>query len=71
MRPLRCIVTDDRVTFEFELDLFNSGSAPAREVHIAAVVINAGADQDQHLENFFARQPVPVSGSRSSSLSSG
>jgi hypothetical protein len=59
MRPLRCIVTDDRVTFEFELDLFNSGSAPAREVHIAAVVINAGADQDQHLENFFAQAAGP------------
>jgi hypothetical protein len=59
MQPLRCIVTDDTVTFEFELDLFNSGSAPARDIHVAAVVINAGATQDQHLEGFFAQPAGP------------
>lgn len=59
MQPLRCIVTDDSVTFEFELDLFNSGSAPARDIHIAAVVINAGAAQDEQLQNFFAQMPGP------------
>ena len=32
MQPLRCTVTDANVTFEFELELFNSGSAPARDV---------------------------------------
>jgi hypothetical protein len=59
MQPLRCIVTDEAVTVEFELDLLNSGSAPARDVHIAAVVINAGPSQDEHLENFFAQAPGP------------
>lgn len=59
MRPLRCIVTDDTVTFEFELDLFNSGSARARNVHVAAVVINAGVNQDQHLEGFFVQPAGP------------
>lgn len=59
MQPLRCIVTDDGVTFEFELDLFNSGSAPARDIHIAAVLINAGATQDQQLETFFAQEAGP------------
>lgn len=59
MQPLRCIVTDEGVTFEFELDLFNSGSAPARDIHIAAVLINAGATQDQQLENFFAQEAGP------------
>jgi hypothetical protein len=55
MQPLRCIVTDETVTIEFELDLFNSGSAPARGVFAEAVVINAGATQDQELASFFAR----------------
>lgn len=59
MQPLRCIVTDEGVTFEFELDLFNAGSAPARDVHIAAVLINAGATQDQQLESFFAQEAGP------------
>ncbi len=59
MHPLRCIVTDDSVTFEFELDLFNSGSAPARDIHVAAAVVNAGPVQDQHLEGFFAQPAGP------------
>lgn len=59
MQPLRCIVTDDRVTFEFELDLFNSGSAPARATHIAAVIVNAGPTQDQQLKDFFGQPAGP------------
>ena len=59
MQPLRCVVTDEGVTFEFELDLFNSGSAPARDIHIAAVLINAGATQDRQLESFFAQEAGP------------
>lgn len=59
MQPLRCIVTDDLVTFEFELELFNSGSAPARDTHVAAVVMNAGATQDEQLQSFFAQRPGP------------
>jgi hypothetical protein len=59
MQPLRCIVTDDAVTIEFELDLFNSGSAPARDVHVAAAMMSAGDQQDQALASFFAQRPGP------------
>jgi hypothetical protein len=48
-------VTQESVTIEFELELFNSGNAPARELYIEAVVVNAGPDQDQELAQFFGR----------------
>lgn len=57
MVPLRCIVTDDTVTFEFELDVFNSGNGPARSILIEANVFNAGPSQDQAIARFFA-EPV-------------
>ena len=59
MRPLRCTVTEAEVTFEFELDLFNSGSAPARDILVEAVMVNAGENQDQDLAAFFSRPPGP------------
>jgi len=52
-RPLRCVVEDDRVRFEFELDLFNSGSAPARDVLIEAKILNASPEQDREITDFF------------------
>jgi hypothetical protein len=54
MQPVRCIVTDDAVTFEFELDLLNSGNAPARAILVEASVFNAGPAQDQEIGSFFA-----------------
>ena len=39
---------------EFELELFNSGTAPARAVLAEASLFNAGATQDQELAAFFA-----------------
>jgi hypothetical protein len=59
VNPLRCTVTDEAITIEFEMELFNSGSAPARDIHVAAVVINAGPDQEQELAAFFARPAGP------------
>jgi hypothetical protein len=59
MQPLRCILTDEAVTVEFELDLFNSGSSPARDIHVAAAMISAGEGQDQALASFFAQRPGP------------
>ena len=44
IQPLRCIVDDEQVTFEFEVELFNSGNAPARDVLVEASLFNAGAD---------------------------
>ena len=54
LQPLRCIVEDTRVTFEFELDIFNSGNAPARDVLVEASVFNAGPTQEQDIGAFFA-----------------
>jgi hypothetical protein len=58
-QPLRCIVSDDSVTIEFELELFNSGNAPARDILVEALIVNAGPTQDQELAAFFARPPGP------------
>jgi hypothetical protein len=53
-RPLRCILEDERVTMEFELELYNSGSAPARAVLAEASIFNAGPTQEREISNFFA-----------------
>ena len=52
--PLRCVLDDERVTVEFEIELFNSGSAPARAVLVEASLFNAGPTQDQEIGGFFA-----------------
>lgn len=51
--PLRCQVDDDQVAIEFELELFNAGTAPARAVLAEASMLNAGATQEQDLAAFF------------------
>lgn len=58
LKPLRCTVDDREVTIEFELELFNAGTAPARAVHAEAGLMNASATQDQELAAFFAN-PSP------------
>ena len=55
MKPLRCIVEEERVRIEFELDLFNSGNAPARAVLVEATLFNAGPTQDKEIGAFFAK----------------
>jgi hypothetical protein len=54
VRPLRCLVEEGRVVVEFELELFNAGTAPARAVLAEASLFNAGANQEQELAVFFA-----------------
>ena len=54
MRPLRCVVEDSQVTIEFEIDLFNAGTAPARAVLAEATLLNAGAAQGPELAAFFS-----------------
>ena len=44
---------DDQVAIEFELELFNAGTAPARAVLAEASMLNAGASQEQDLAAFF------------------
>jgi len=55
MRPLRFTIDDAQVKIDFEIELHNGGTAPARAVLAEAKLINAGATQDQELDAFFAR----------------
>jgi hypothetical protein len=52
--PLRCVLDEDRVTIDFEIELFNSGTAPAQAVLVEASLFNAGPTQDQEIGAFFA-----------------
>ncbi len=52
--PLRCVLENERVVVDFELELFNSGSGPARAVLVEATLFNAGPAQDQEIGGFFA-----------------
>jgi hypothetical protein len=52
-QPGRSIVEDDKVTFEFELTLQNSGNAPARAVLVEATLLNAGPYQEEEVSAFF------------------
>jgi hypothetical protein len=56
--PGRLILGEDAATIEFDLIVGNSGSGPARDVTIQAVMVNAGADQDQLLSDFFKQPPA-------------
>lgn len=53
-QPLRCVLENDKVTVDFEVELFNSGSAPARAVLIEGTLFNAGPAQDEEIGRFFA-----------------
>ena len=53
-QPISCVFDDDKVAIEFEIELFNSGNAPARAVLVEARLVNAGREQDQHISAFFA-----------------
>lgn len=55
VQPLRCLVEGDRVILEFELELFNAGTAPARAVQAEAGLLNAGGTHEQELAAFFSR----------------
>ncbi|HEY6048995.1 MAG TPA: hypothetical protein VIV07_08125 [Sphingomicrobium sp.] len=52
--PLRCVLDEERVTIDFEIELFNSGTAPAQAVLVEASLFNAGPAQDQEIGAFFA-----------------
>ena len=54
LEPISCVVDDQKIAIEFELELVNSGNAPARSVLVEARLVNAGREQDQHLSTFFA-----------------
>ncbi len=54
-QPEAAIVDDEKGAIQFELTIFNSGSAPARDVFVEGALFNASPDQDQVLAQFFAK----------------
>jgi hypothetical protein len=54
VQPRRCLIEDDQVTIEFDIDLLNAGTAPARGVLAEASLLNASAAEGQELAAFFA-----------------
>ena len=52
--PVRCILDNEKLVLEFEVELFNSGSAPARRVLVEASLFNAGPTQEEDIGKFFA-----------------
>jgi len=56
--PLEAVFNDQHGVIQFDVTLFNSGSAPAREIRLEARLFNAGADQDEAIERYFANPTV-------------
>lgn len=54
MVPDRAIVTPSEVMIQFDITVHNSGSAPARDVLIEAMMVTAYARQDEDIARFFA-----------------
>lgn len=63
LSPDRAVLDSQGTAIAFELILFNSGSAAARDVVVEARLLNAGAQQDIELGAFFAElspgDPIP------------
>ncbi len=65
LEPSQALVTDEQAAIAFDVTLFNSGSAPARDVAIEARLINAGQQQDVELSRFYtsdsdAKDKIPT-----------
>ena len=64
LSPDRALLDESGAAIAFEVVLYNSGSAAARDVIIEAKLLNAGASQDVELSAFFTAQatvsdPIP------------
>jgi len=57
--PDRALLDEAGVAIAFEVTLFNSGSAAARDVIIEARLLNAGINQDVELSAFFTADGAP------------
>ncbi|HET9355997.1 MAG TPA: hypothetical protein VFO42_07520, partial [Sphingomicrobium sp.] len=55
LTPDRALVDDKGAAIAFNVTLVNSGSAPARDVSIEALLLNAGARQDVELSDFYQK----------------
>ena len=65
LEPSQALVTDEQAAIAFDVTLFNSGSAPARDVAVEARLINAGQQQDVELSQFYtsdseAKDKIPA-----------
>lgn len=58
LNPVRCTLDPERATVDFELELFNSGSAPARNLIATATAFNAGPNQDALIAAYFDQPPA-------------
>lgn len=54
--PDRVEMGNDQAIVHFGIEVFNSGSAPARDLLVEAVLFNAGGDQDEAIGRFFAKR---------------
>jgi hypothetical protein len=52
--PLGCVVDDEKISVEFDVQIVNSGSVPARDVLVEASMFNASATQEHDLGTFFS-----------------
>ena len=52
--PGRCVVEENGATIQFDVEVYNSGTAPARDVLVEASMFNAGPEQDAEIGAFFA-----------------
>ena len=52
--PVACRIDEQRISFEFDIDVYNTGSGPARDTRIEATLFNAGANQEQAIAAFMA-----------------
>lgn len=59
LNPDRALLDEEGAAIAFEVTLFNSGSAAARDVIVEAMLLNAGASQDIELSEFFASPARP------------
>ena len=64
LSPDRALLDDQGAAIAFEVVLYNSGSAAARDVIVEAKLLNAGASQDVELSAFFTAEatvsdPIP------------
>jgi hypothetical protein len=53
--PNGCAVDDANISVEFEVQILNSGSVPARDILVEASMFNASATQEQDLGAFFSK----------------
>ena len=53
LEPSQALINDEHAAIAFDVTLYNSGSAPARDVAIEACLLNAGQQQDVELTQFY------------------